>query len=49
MTDTPILTQLAALATGSMPSEVIDGIPARIIDIVGIAVRASTQIGRAHV
>ena len=42
MTDTPILTQLAALATGSMPSEVIDGIPARIIDIVGIAVRAST-------
>ena len=36
----PILVQLARLASGPVPQPVTDGIPARIIDIVGIAVRA---------
>ncbi len=36
-----VLSQLAALAGGPLPEEVRRGIPSRIIDIVGIAVRAS--------
>jgi len=42
MTDAPVLTQLAELATGDVPGDVLAGIPARIIDVVGIGVRAST-------
>ena len=38
---TPILSQLGALARGPVPESVRAGIPSRIIDIVGIAVRAS--------
>ena len=38
----PVLSQLAALASGPVPDSVRAGIPSRIIDIVGIAVRAST-------
>ena len=37
----PILVRLARLASESVPPEVRAGIPARIVDIVGIAVRAS--------
>ncbi|MXW69289.1 MAG: MmgE/PrpD family protein, partial [Acidimicrobiia bacterium] len=36
----PILVRLARLAGGPVPVEIRAGIPARIIDIVGIAVRA---------
>ncbi|MGI9605538.1 MAG: MmgE/PrpD family protein [Acidimicrobiales bacterium] len=42
MTRPAVLTQLAELATGDVPSEVLAGMPARIIDIIGIGVRAST-------
>ncbi len=38
----PILSQLGALAVGPVPEAVRAGIPSRIIDIVGIAVRASS-------
>ena len=38
---TTILSQLGALAGGPVPDAVRGGIPSRIIDIVGIAVRAS--------
>ena len=38
----PILSQLSALASGPVPEAVRVGIPSRIIDIVGIAVRASS-------
>ena len=37
----PILSQLSALAAGPVPDTVRAGIPSRIVDIVGIAVRAS--------
>ena len=36
----PILVQLARMAAGPVPREVRAGIPSRIVDIVGIAVRA---------
>ena len=36
----PVLAQLARLAAGPVPGEIRAGIPSRIIDIVGIAVRA---------
>ncbi len=36
----PILLQLARLADGPVPPEIRAGIPSRIVDIVGIAVRA---------
>ena len=36
----PILLQLARLASGPVPQEIRTGIPSRIVDIVGIAVRA---------
>ena len=39
---TSILSQLGALAAGPVPEAVRAGIPSRIIDIVGIAVRASS-------
>ncbi|MCY3910360.1 MAG: MmgE/PrpD family protein [bacterium] len=39
---TSVLSQLGALAGGSVPEAVRAGIPSRIIDIVGIAVRASS-------
>ncbi len=38
----PILSQLGALAVGPVPEAVRAGIPSRIIDIVGIAVRSSS-------
>ncbi len=38
----PILSRLSALAGGPVPEAVRAGIPSRIIDIVGIAVRASS-------
>ena len=38
----PILSQLGAVAGGPVPEAVRTGIPSRIIDIVGIAVRASS-------
>jgi 2-methylcitrate dehydratase PrpD len=37
----PILLQLGGLASGTVPGEVRASIPSRLIDIVGIAVRAS--------
>ncbi|MGI9621332.1 MAG: MmgE/PrpD family protein [Acidimicrobiales bacterium] len=40
--DEPVLSKLANVAAGEVPPEVIVGIPARILDIVGIAVRATT-------
>ena len=39
---TSILSQLGALASGPVPDAVRAGIPSRIVDIVGIAVRASS-------
>ena len=42
MTATPVLTQLARVAVGAVPAHVLAGIPARVIDIIGIGVRAST-------
>ena len=38
---TPVLSQLSTMASGPVPEAVRAGIPSRIIDIVGIAVRAS--------
>ncbi|WP_420434870.1 MmgE/PrpD family protein [Candidatus Poriferisocius sp.] len=38
----PILAQLGALAGGPVPNAVRTGIPSRIIDIVGVAVRANS-------
>ena len=38
----PVVSQLAGLAAAPVPEAVRAGIPSRIIDIVGIAVRAST-------